>query len=53
MAERRHVNYDRVASPSKDPLWYPYTPRTFHWLQRGLRFFFAGNGVVQRLHELF
>jgi len=53
MAERRHINYDRVASPARDPLWYPYSPKTFHWLQRGLRMLFAGNGVVQRLSELF
>jgi len=53
MSERRHVNYDRMASPAKDPLWFPYTPKSFHWLQRGLRLLFAGNGVVQRLSELF
>jgi succinate-semialdehyde dehydrogenase/glutarate-semialdehyde dehydrogenase len=53
MAERRHVNFDRFASPSKDPLWYPYTPRSFHWLQRGLKVLFSGNGLVQRISELF
>jgi acyl-CoA reductase-like NAD-dependent aldehyde dehydrogenase len=53
MAERRHVNYDRMAGPARDPLWYPYTPKSFHWLQRGLRLLFAGNGLVQRLSELF
>jgi acyl-CoA reductase-like NAD-dependent aldehyde dehydrogenase len=53
MAERRHINYDRIASPAKDPLWYPYTPKSMHWMQRGLRVLFAGNGIVQRLSEFF
>jgi acyl-CoA reductase-like NAD-dependent aldehyde dehydrogenase len=53
MSERRHINYDRIASPSKDPLWYPYTPKSMHWMQRGLRLLFAGNGIVQRISELF
>jgi acyl-CoA reductase-like NAD-dependent aldehyde dehydrogenase len=53
MAERRHINYDRIAAPAKDPLWYPYTPKSMHWMQRGLRTLFAGNGIVQRLSELF
>jgi succinate-semialdehyde dehydrogenase/glutarate-semialdehyde dehydrogenase len=53
MAEKRHVNYDRIAAPAKDPLWYPYSAKSFHWLQRGLRLLFAGSGIVQRIGELF
>jgi acyl-CoA reductase-like NAD-dependent aldehyde dehydrogenase len=53
MAERRHINYDRLAAPAKDPLWYPYTPKSFHWMERGLRILFSGNGLVQRLSEIF
>jgi succinate-semialdehyde dehydrogenase/glutarate-semialdehyde dehydrogenase len=53
MAERRHVNYDLFAAPAKDPLWYPYTPRSLQWMERGLRAFFSGGGIVQRLSEIF
>jgi hypothetical protein len=53
MAERRHVNYDRVPSPAKDPLWFPYTPKSMQWMQRGLRVLYAGNGLIQRLSEFF
>ncbi len=53
MAEKRHVNSDRIPMPARDPLWYPYTAKSFHWVQRGLRALFAGNGIVQRLSELF
>jgi acyl-CoA reductase-like NAD-dependent aldehyde dehydrogenase len=53
MAERRHINYDRFAGPTRDPLWYPYTPKSLQWLERGLRMLFGGNGIVQRLSEIF
>jgi succinate-semialdehyde dehydrogenase/glutarate-semialdehyde dehydrogenase len=53
MAERRHINYDRIAAPAKDPLWYPYTPKSFQWMQRGLRVLFRGSGMIQRLSEIF
>jgi succinate-semialdehyde dehydrogenase/glutarate-semialdehyde dehydrogenase len=53
MAETRHVNYDRIAPPSKDPLWFPYSAQSFHWMMRGVRVLFSGRGLVQRLNELF
>jgi acyl-CoA reductase-like NAD-dependent aldehyde dehydrogenase len=53
MADRRHVNYDRFPQPSRDPLWYPYTQKSYQWLSRGVRALFAGNGIVQRISELF
>ena len=53
MAEKRHVNYDRFAMPSRDPFWYPYSAKSFHWMLRGVKTLFAGNGIVQRISELF
>ena len=50
---KRHVNYDRFAMPSKDPLWFPYSSKTYAWTLKGLRALFGGNGIVQRLSELF
>ncbi|MEO6419465.1 MAG: aldehyde dehydrogenase family protein [Polyangiaceae bacterium] len=53
MASVRHVNYDRFAPPSRDPLWFPYSAKSFHWMMRGVRVLFSGRGLVQRLNELF
>jgi len=53
MAEKRHVTYDRIAMPAKDPLWYPYSAKSFHWMMRGLRTLFAGSGLIQRISEIF
>jgi acyl-CoA reductase-like NAD-dependent aldehyde dehydrogenase len=53
MAERRHVNHDRFAMPSKDPLWYPYSAKSFRWMLKGVRTLFAGNGIIQRISEIF
>ncbi|WP_394820484.1 aldehyde dehydrogenase family protein [Pendulispora albinea] len=52
MAESRHVNYNRFAGPERDPLWYPYTGKSLGWMMRGVRFLFAGNGIIQRLGKL-
>jgi len=53
MAEARHVNYDRFAPPARDPLWYPYTGQSLGWMMRGVRFLFSGNGIVQRIGQMF
>jgi succinate-semialdehyde dehydrogenase/glutarate-semialdehyde dehydrogenase len=53
MCEKRHVNYDRFAMPARDPLWFPYSLKTYNWTMKGLRALFGGNGIVQRLSELF
>ena len=53
MAEKRHVNYDRVPMPSRDPFWYPYSGKSFKWLLRGVKTLFAGDGIVQRIGKLF
>ena len=52
MASIRHVNYDRFAPPSRDPLWFPYSAKSFHWMMRGVRALFSGSGIVQRLSRL-
>jgi succinate-semialdehyde dehydrogenase/glutarate-semialdehyde dehydrogenase len=53
MAEIRHVSVDRIPSPSRDPFWYPYTPKSYGWFLRGMRAVFSRGSVVQRLSELF
>lgn len=53
MAETKHISLDRFAPPSRDPLWFPYTPKSFHWTMRGVRMLFGGSGIVQRALSLF
>ena len=36
---RKHVSFDRLPAPARDPFWFPYTARSFHWLERGVRLF--------------
>jgi acyl-CoA reductase-like NAD-dependent aldehyde dehydrogenase len=53
MAERKHINEARIPLPSRDPLWFPYTARSFHWMMRAVRAVFGRNSIVQRIGELF
>jgi acyl-CoA reductase-like NAD-dependent aldehyde dehydrogenase len=53
MCHRKHVSYDRVPAPSRDPYWYPYTAKSFHWLQRGVKLLFGGGSLARRIGELF
>jgi acyl-CoA reductase-like NAD-dependent aldehyde dehydrogenase len=53
MCNRKHVSFDRVAMPARDPYWYPYTAKSFHWLQRGVKLLFGGGSLARRIGELF
>jgi succinate-semialdehyde dehydrogenase/glutarate-semialdehyde dehydrogenase len=48
----KHVSVDRVTPPSRDPIWYPYTARSFHWLQKGMRLLFGGGGWAKKVGEM-
>lgn len=52
LSEIKHVMLDRLKPPSKDPLWFPYSRKTYQWSLRGLRALFSGRGFLQRIGEL-
>jgi acyl-CoA reductase-like NAD-dependent aldehyde dehydrogenase len=52
MAEVRAVSVDRFASPSRDPIWYPYTDKAYTWFSKGLRVLFSRGNLVKKLSEL-
>jgi succinate-semialdehyde dehydrogenase/glutarate-semialdehyde dehydrogenase len=52
MCQRKHVSWDRFASPAP-PHWFPYTAKSFHWLQRGMRLLFGGGSLAKRIGDLF
>jgi len=53
MTTAKHLSFDRVPPPPRDPFWYPYTAKSFHWLQRGMRLLFGGGSLAKRIGELF
>jgi succinate-semialdehyde dehydrogenase/glutarate-semialdehyde dehydrogenase len=52
LSHRKHVSFDRVPPPARDLVWYPYTARSFRWLQRGVRLLFGGGGWARKIGEL-
>jgi hypothetical protein len=44
---------DRIAPPARDPYWFPYTAKSFHWLQRGMKLLFGGGSLAKRIGDLF
>lgn len=53
MCHRKHVSHGVVPAPSRDPYWYPYTARSFHWLQRGVKLLFGSGSLAKRLGKMF
>lgn len=53
MCHRKHVSHGRLGGPARDPYWFPYTARSFHWLQRGVKLLFGGGGLAKRIGEMF
>jgi succinate-semialdehyde dehydrogenase/glutarate-semialdehyde dehydrogenase len=52
MCVRKSVTWDRFKGPVP-PHWYPYTAKSFHWLQRGVRVLFGSGSIAKRIGELF
>ena len=35
--------------PAKDPLWFPYTEKSYRWWLRGARALFGGGGLAKKM----
>jgi succinate-semialdehyde dehydrogenase/glutarate-semialdehyde dehydrogenase len=44
---------DRIPAPARDPIWFPYTPTSYRWLQRAMRLLYSGGSLAKRIGELF
>jgi len=53
MCAVRHISVDRLALGEKDPLWFPYTERSYEWLKKGMKVMFGGGGILKKISELF
>jgi acyl-CoA reductase-like NAD-dependent aldehyde dehydrogenase len=51
MCDTRHISVDRIGV-SKDPLWFPYTEKSYGWFKRGMRAMFSGGGLLKKLGDL-
>lgn len=53
MCNTKHICVDRVKLPPKNPMWFPYTEKSYRRLHKGLRAMFTSGGIFKRLSELF
>ncbi len=51
--EVRHVNYDRVAIGSREPLWYPYGEKSYKAALKGMRLLFRRGNPIRKVLDLF
>jgi succinate-semialdehyde dehydrogenase/glutarate-semialdehyde dehydrogenase len=52
MCNVRHMSVDRLALGSKDPLWFPYTEKSYGLFKKGFRVMFGGGGIVKKISDL-
>jgi acyl-CoA reductase-like NAD-dependent aldehyde dehydrogenase len=52
MCDVKHISVDRV-SVQHDPLWFPYTAKSYSWFKKGVKALFGGGGVVKRISDMF
>ena len=53
MCDARHVLTGRMPEPSADPLWFPYSAKTYRWQMRVLRAMFSRASIARRIGKLF
>lgn len=53
MCDVKHINIDRFSLGANDPVWFPYTEKSYGWFKKGLRALFGGGGIVKKIAELF
>jgi acyl-CoA reductase-like NAD-dependent aldehyde dehydrogenase len=53
MCTEKFVSFDRFTPPARDPFWFPYTARSYAWLERGMRLLFGAGTLAKRIGEMF
>jgi succinate-semialdehyde dehydrogenase/glutarate-semialdehyde dehydrogenase len=49
----KYASFDRLPPPSRDPIWFPYTAKSYAWMQRGMRLLLGGGSLAKRIGDLF
>jgi succinate-semialdehyde dehydrogenase/glutarate-semialdehyde dehydrogenase len=52
MCNIKHISVDRLAM-SDDPLWFPYTAKSYKWFKKGVHALFSGGSLAKRIGTLF
>lgn len=52
MCEVRHVNYDRIPSMKREPVWFPYKERSHRQMMKVMRVLFRSGSPVRRIMNL-
>lgn len=53
MAEARHVLTSRLPDPKADPLWFPYSAKTYKWQRKMMRAIYSTGSLVKKIGKLF
>lgn len=53
MCDVKHISVDRFSLGDRDPIWFPYTQKSYDWLKKGVRALFSGGGLLSRITSLF
>lgn len=53
MCDQRTVFSGRLPEPSTDPLWFPYSPKSYKWQLRLMRAIYTRGGIVKRVRSMF
>jgi acyl-CoA reductase-like NAD-dependent aldehyde dehydrogenase len=53
LCPEKYLSFDRISPPSRDPLWFPYTAKSYGWLQRGVQLVLGGGRLAKRIGDLF
>jgi succinate-semialdehyde dehydrogenase/glutarate-semialdehyde dehydrogenase len=52
MCEVRHVNYNRVPTIKREPVWFPYRKATYATMSRIMRVFMRSGSTVKKVIDL-
>jgi acyl-CoA reductase-like NAD-dependent aldehyde dehydrogenase len=52
MCELRHVNYNRVPTVKREPVWFPYRKTTYVTMSRIMRLFMRSGSTVKKVIDL-
>jgi succinate-semialdehyde dehydrogenase/glutarate-semialdehyde dehydrogenase len=53
MCEQRHVNYNRVPTIKREPVWFPYRPGSYATMLRLMRVFMRSGSTMKKMIDLF
>ncbi len=53
LCQVRHISLPRIATPTRDPTWFPYSAAAYGIGRRAVESWFSSDGLLRRLRDLF